>query len=385
MLKFAPYVLKTLWRHHTRTLLTVSGAAVAVFVYCFVLSVQEGLARLTTQDDSVLVAFQANKFCPATSHLPQDYEHVIRQMPGVREVVPIQVFTNNCRASLDVVVFYGTHAEQVRRVRDFELVSGSWEEFEQNQDAAIAGQALVERRARHLGQEISVGDKLTIGNVTVTIAGIYTSDNRAEEDYVYCHLDFLQRTRGTDLVGTVTQHEVFLESAADPQQVAAAIDAQFKSGQVPTDTRTKGVFQSSSLQDLIQLIDLAEYLGYACLGLMTVLLTTTTVMGVEDRIREHAVLQTLGVTGPRVFRLVLSECVLVSFIGGVTGVVAAILVLSVSSLSVGAEAVSIAFAPSTSMAGTGVIVAAMIGIIAGIAPAWRAAQADIVTALRHVG
>ena len=32
MFRFAPYVLKTLLRHHTRTLLTVSGAAVAVFV-----------------------------------------------------------------------------------------------------------------------------------------------------------------------------------------------------------------------------------------------------------------------------------------------------------------------------------------------------------------
>ena len=42
------YVLKTLWRHRTRTLLTVTGAAVAMFVFCFVGSVQEGLHRLTT-------------------------------------------------------------------------------------------------------------------------------------------------------------------------------------------------------------------------------------------------------------------------------------------------------------------------------------------------
>jgi putative ABC transport system permease protein len=385
MFRFAPYVLKTLLRHHTRTMLTVSGAAVAVFVYCFVLAVQEGLQRLTTQDDSVLVVFQANKFCPATSHLPQDYQQMIRKMPGVREVVPIQVFTNNCRASLDVVVFYGTRAEMVRKVRDFELVSGSWEEFESNQDAAIVGQALVERRARKIGQSVDVGDRLTIGNVSVTIAGIFTSENRAEEDYVYCHLDFLQRTRGTDLVGTVTQHEIFLDPAANPQEVAAAIDAKFKSGQIPTDTRTKGVFQASSLQDLIQLIDLARYLGYACLGLMTVLLATTTVMGVEDRIREHAVLQTLGVTTFRVFRLVLSECVLVSFVGGLAGVLIAVSVLATSRLSVGAEAVSIAFAHSLTMAATGVIVSACIGVAAGIAPAWRAAQADIVSALRNIG
>ena len=118
---------------------------------------------------------------------------------------------------------------------------------------------------------------------------------------------------------------------------------------------------------------------------MTVLLATTTVMGVEDRIREHAVLQTVGVTAFRVFRLVLSECVLLSFVGGLAGVLIAVAVPATSRLSVGAEAVSIAFAPSVAMATTGVVVSACIGIAAGIAPAWRAAQADIVSALRYVG
>ena len=95
MFKFMPYLLKTLWRHRARTMLTVSGSAVALFVFCFVGSVQEGLDRLTSQKDSTLIVFQANKFCPATSHLPQDYDQIIGKMPGVREVVPIQVFTNN--------------------------------------------------------------------------------------------------------------------------------------------------------------------------------------------------------------------------------------------------------------------------------------------------
>ena len=81
---------------------------------------------------------------------------------------------------------------------------------------------------------------------------------------------------------------------------------------------------------------------------MTVLLATTTVMGVEDRIREHAVLQTLGVTGPaRVSPRAVGMRAGELSSAGLTGVLTAIVVLSVSSLSVGAEAVSIAFAPST--------------------------------------
>src|SRR5687767_8700916 len=132
MTRFIPYVLKTLWRHRSRTLLTVSGSAVALFVFCFVGAVQEGLDDLERRQEAKgsLIAFQANKFCPATSHLPQDYERKIARLDGVREVVPIQVYTNNCRASLDVVVFYGLPAEKLRTVRDFTLLSGDSAKFE---------------------------------------------------------------------------------------------------------------------------------------------------------------------------------------------------------------------------------------------------------------
>ena len=158
MLKFAPYLLKTLWRHRTRTLLTVSGSAVALFVFSFVLTVQQGLQRLTQQDDSVLIVFQANKFCPATSHLPQDYTHIIEDIPGVREVVPIQVFTNNCRASLDVVVFYGTLADKVRQVRDFVLVDGDWADFEGHQEHQ-RGKGEIDDDQRHVGGAVQGEDR----------------------------------------------------------------------------------------------------------------------------------------------------------------------------------------------------------------------------------
>ena len=102
--KFAPYVLKSLWRHRTRTALTVSGSAVALFVFCFIGAVREGLAALTRgrAADRTLVVFQANRFCPSTSRLPEDYARALAELPGVTDVVPIKVFMNNCRASLDL-------------------------------------------------------------------------------------------------------------------------------------------------------------------------------------------------------------------------------------------------------------------------------------------
>jgi putative ABC transport system permease protein len=76
------------------------------------------------------------------------------------------------------------------------------------------------------------------------------------------------------------------------------------------------------------------------------LVATTTVMAVQDRIQEHAVLQTLGVRPLQVFGLVVTESLLLSTFGGV-------------------------------------LVAVGVGIIAGIAPGWQASRTEIVSALRH--
>ena len=378
-MKFLPYTLKTLWRHRSRTLLTVAGSAVALFVYCFVGAIQEGMDDLQARQEAKgsLIAFQANKFCPATSHLPQDYDAKISSMAGVRDVVPIQVFTNNCRASLDVVVFFGVPAEKIRTARDFELIAGAWPDFEEHQDAAVIGQAVAGRRG------IKTGDKFSIGDISVNIAGIYKSDDPAEENYIYSHLDFLQRTKGMNTVGTVTQLEILLDPGVDQVAKCREIDDAFRGGPVETDTRSKGAFQQKALGDLTQLIGMARYLGLACVGLVLALVATTTVMSVQDRIKEHAVLQTLGFSGPRVFGLVMTESIVLSITGGIFGVGVAIVVLKLSRLSVGAEAVTVAFAPSIRLALTGIVVAAIAGVIAGIAPAWHASRTDIVPALRQ--
>jgi putative ABC transport system permease protein len=379
MFKFAPYVFKSLWRHRGRTLLTVSGSAVALFVYCFVGSVQQGLARLTEdqQAQRTLVVFQENRFCPASSKLPEDYARSVAKMTGVKDVVPIKVFTNNCRASLDVVVFNGMQPKQLQSARDLTLLSGNWGDFESRTDAAIVGQAVAQRR------RLKPGERFTIGEVSVSVVGIFRSTVAAEDNYIYTHLDFLQRTRGKSSVGTVTQLEVLLNEGADPDRLATEIDAQFKSGPVATTTRSKGVFQRDTLSDLAELIGFAHWLGYACVGLVLALVATTTVMAVQDRIKEHAVLQTLGLRPGRIFRLVIAESVLQSLAGGLLGIGAGLALLAWGGFAVGAEGVTIAFKPSFDLAISGAIVSAVVGVLAGLIPGWQAARTEIVSALRY--
>jgi putative ABC transport system permease protein len=193
-------------------------------------------------------------------------------------------------------------------------------------------------------------------------------------------LEFLQRRNSEDYAGTVTQHEILLNPGADA--VADAVDDLFRGGPTATDTRPKGAFQAKSLGDLQELIGVSHYLGYACTGLVLALVATTTVMSVQDRMKEYAVLQTLGFTGRRVLRLVLGESMLLSLTGGSLGIAVAMLTLDLSHLSIGAEAVTIAFQPSWALATRGLAVSIAIGVFAGIGPGWHAAHVEIVRELR---
>lgn len=372
------YVLKTLWRHRTRTLLTVTGAAVAMFVFCLVGSVQEGLHRLTTGADAdrSLIVFQENRFCPTTSRLPEDYARKISELPGVRDVMPIQVWTNNCRASLDIVVFNGADPKQIQSTRPITLTSGSWQQFESQRDAAIVGRNVAQRRGLHFGDQFSIGD------ISVKVAGIFSSTVPSEENLIYTSLEFLQYTRGLDAAGLVTQHEVLLTEDADADRVAAEIDETLRAGAVATKTRRKGAFQASTLSDLVDLIGFAHWLGYACVGLVLSLVATTTVMSVQDRIKEYAVLQTIGVRPMRAMRLVLAESTILCLIGGLAGTLFATGALAGGGFAIGAEGATIAFRPSFSLLVTGSAVSLVVGVAAGLAPAIQAATVPIVNALQ---
>ena len=83
--KFMPVVFKQLWRHRVRSVLTLSGVAIAMFLFIAVQTLQEGVRQSTqaAAGDTTLVVYRENRFCPAASRLPQFYTDRIEKIPGV--------------------------------------------------------------------------------------------------------------------------------------------------------------------------------------------------------------------------------------------------------------------------------------------------------------
>lgn len=377
MFRFLPYVWKGMIRHRARTLMTVTGAAVGVFVFCCVNAVQQGLDRLTegAAANQSLIVFQENRFCPTTSRLPQDYALTIAKIGGVERVIPMQVYTNNCRASLDIIVFNGVPPTELQRFDSLRLTDGDWNSFVSRSDAAIVGQHVARRRGLRSGQSF------TIGEVTVQVVGVFESTVSNEQNLIFTHLDFLQRAGGADNVGVCTLFEVILRQGVQPEQLASTIDETLRGGPVATTTRRKGAFQASTLADLVDLIGFAHWLGYASVGLVLSLLGTTTLMATQDRIKEHAVLQVLGVRPNLVARFVVLESLIMCLLGGLIGTTIALVALLWGGFAIGAEGATIAFEPSLTIGISGLVISILVGLLAGFLPAVRVALADLRTSL----
>jgi putative ABC transport system permease protein len=337
-------------------------------------------ATETTAKDTTLVVYRQNRFCPATSRLPEYYGDRIAKIPGVASVVPMKIVVNNCRTSLDVVTFRGVPEEAfvASYVKDFKLLSGSFDDWKNRTDAALLGETLAKRRG------LSVGERFDAAGVTVYVAGIARSDEPQDQNVAYVHLPFLQRSSGDRKLGVVTQFSVKVDDPKNLDQIAAAIDAEFARDPEPTSTSAEKAFVARAAADVVNLVRFTQYLGWGCLAAVLALVANAIVLSVQDRIKEHAVLQTLGYKGSLIARLIVVEGLLLGVIGGVLGAVAAVAVTKLGHFSIGADGLSINMTASPGMLATSLIVSASLGILAGLVPAWQASRREITQCFRAV-
>ncbi len=365
-------------RHRLRSLLTILGVASGMFLYTSVETIQRSLSAATemTAADTTLVVYRENRFCPSTSRLPEYYSEEIRRMEGVREVIPIQIAVNNCGASLDVITFRGVPAETLTAYApEIEIIAGSEDEWLKRDDGALIGEVFAQRRG------LIPGDRFEAVGVIVTISGILRSPNAQDNNVAYVKLPFLQQATKLGL-GTVTQFNVRVNNADQLENVAAAIDELFRSAEQPTNTRPEKAFFSETASELIQLIRFTRWLGMGAVVAVAALVANALLLAVRGRIKENAVLRTLGYPGPAIGCLVVSEGSMLGLIGSAVGVGGAAAFLAWQSFTMGNEGLTLAIRPDAPVILTSMIAGLALGLVASIWPAWQAMRQPIIQSLR---
>ncbi len=383
LLRTVPFVWRNLARRPLRTALTVAGIAVATFLFSFVESMRQGVRHATEAGaaETTLVVYRKNRFCPFASQLPQSYEQQIRRIAGVTGVVPIKIVVNNCRASLDVVTFRGVPPEGFLKehLAKATLTSGSFEEWAKRTDAVLVGSSMADRR------KLKVGDRFDAAGVRSYVAGIFESPQAQDRNVAYAHLSFLQETaqRGGS-GGIVTQFNVEIDDPRRLEATAQEIDLLFARDQFPTTTRAESAFVARAANDVIVLVRFASIVGWASLAAVFALVANAIVLAVRDRVKDHAILQTLGFTGGHVAWMIMLEALLLGAGGGVIGAAAAHAAIRLAKLNFTMEGVSIEVTSDMRVTLVGVALAAALGILAGAAPAWMAGRREISQGFRTV-
>lgn len=378
---FLPLVFKYITRRRIRSALTISGVATAMFLFYSVDAMHQGVKEATEQTakDTKLVVYRQDRYCPFSSMLPQDYGARIAAISGVKAVVPVKVFVNNCRTGLDVVTFRGIPATSFEEgfFAQVRLREGSIENWKKRNDSALVGERLAKRRG------LRVGDQMEIGGMTISVAGILDSPEPQDKNVAYTHLEFVQRATDNK-VGIVTQFNIAVNDPSQLSPVAKAIDDEFQYSQDPTSTWSEKHFIARSVTDIIEIVNFARWLGWSCVAGIFALVFNAIILSVRDRVRDHAVMQTLGYSQGLIAGLIIIEGMILSLSGGLIGVLAGAILTSWGGFSLSVEGLSVHVHAGLGSILLGLGLSALIGVLAGLAPAWQASRHDIAASFRAV-
>jgi putative ABC transport system permease protein len=275
-----------------------------------------------------------------------------------------------------VITFRGVPDGQLQKFApEIRITSGTLDDFEKRDDSALLGEQFARRRG------LKPGDKFDAVGITVHVAGIIESPFAQDNNVAYVKLPFLQQASKTGL-GVVTQFNVRVNSSADLKPVAQAIDARFKSDQQPTNTRPEKAFFAETAGQLIELIGFTRWLGLGAVLAVIGLVANSILLVVRGRVKENAVLRTLGYPSRAILMLVMSEGGMLGLLGGIVGTGLAWSFLRWQSFTLGSEGHTLAIRPELLTAGYAIAAALILGIIASIYPALQAIKQPIVKSLR---
>lgn len=372
---FITVILANLRGRPARSLLTLTGIAIAVAAVVSLLGVVRGFERslleLYQGRGIDLMVQQAGRLQMTSSVLAERMAEKVAAVPGVAAVHPalIEVLSLLEDDMMGVVVQgWPPDSEPVKRLN---IVKGSAFSEPDARDV-ILGQRLA------AALKVSPGDSVDlIEGESFRVVGVFDSDNVFDNGSMFAPLRSLQRLMLRE--GEVTMFGVVAQdrdpetlkgiaetiSASDPKLEAQVADEMAK--------RSTEIRVARSFAWLTSMIALA----IGSIGMLN-----TMMMAVFERTREIAMLRAIGWKRRRVIAMVLGEATLLSIAGSILGILlAVILVRFLANLPASGRLVEGDVSPSVML--QGLVLAVLLGLLGGLYPAWSAAKLPPVEGLRH--
>lgn len=375
-------ILRGLMRQKGRSFLTISG----IFVGILGLTVLGAMVeRINTMLD-ITAKFFATQIMvmPKRSAGPfgggfftvQQLDQ-IRGVAGVKDVVPrinllLELgngftFTLGLPPMIQAVDLNGAHNEwQGLKVRHGEMLSSDHEQ------GTVLGADLAQR----LGA--GVGDMITLNGHFFQVKGILEKTLSGPDNMALINIADGRRLLGGENLDLATSAAVIWDEGVDPEELSARLQRELEDVLVMSPGTAQEVLDQATL--VINLIILGAAGVALIVGGLAVI--NTMMMSVSERTREIGIKMAVGAPPLAIVGEFLAESAAMGFMGGLLGIGTGGLLVRMANGLTGQRGVEI-FYLSWRLVAAALLFAVVIGVLAGIYPAYRAAQLSCVQALRR--
>lgn len=239
---------------------------------------------------------------------------------------------------------------------------------------------IVGSKARDQFANLEIGNEVKLRGSFWTVVGIFESGGDARESEIWADLETAQSAFNRNAFSTV------LVKLQQPEQFDQFRDELVADPRLTADVKTEEDFFSAQSNQFRQSIGILVGVVGVIMGLGAIFAALNTMYSaISTRATEIATLRAIGFTGGVVVWSTLIEAVVLAAAGGLIGGLLAYVIFNgytVSTLGAGFTQVAFEFKVTADLLVSGLLMSLIIGVIGGLFPALRAAQAPIAEALR---
>jgi putative ABC transport system permease protein len=379
-MKYFPLLWAALWRKKARTIFTLLSILFAFLLFGMLQGVnaafnesveRANVDRLVTTSSIAL-----------TESLPYGDQTQIEAVPGVAMVAHASWFGPYYQEAKNQIFAFPVEPERYFPIYpEIILPKEQLEAMEHTRTGAVIGAELAKKYGWKVGDRVPLTSTIWTkadrsSNWTFDIVGIYTvPTDAAQENAFFFNYSYFDEGRNFGK-GRVGWYVIKVKDPRQSAQVAAAVDKLFANSTDETKTETEKEFQQAFIKQIGDINRIVTYILFAVFFALLFATGSTMMQSVRERVPELAVLKTLGFSDTGMLSLVLCESLLLCVLAALAGLGIAWLLFPGLK-----DFLGVVKMPPVVVA-EGVIGAALLALVVGTIPAWKAKRLDIVEALR---
>jgi putative ABC transport system permease protein len=384
---FIRLVLKNIFRHRLRSLLTITGLFVAILAFGLLRTVVHAwYAGADMASAQRLITRNATSLVFA---LPAYYRERIRAVDGVNKVVISNWFGGIYKDQSFGNFFaqFAIDGPYFELYPEFRVKPEELAAWKADRRGAMVGRLIADQHGWKVGDRVALKGAIYPGDWEFTVRGIYEpKDETTVTRQMYFHWEYLNEQMKKRFPRRAEFAGVFVVQIADGSraaEISQVIDREFRNSLAETLTETEKAFQLGFVAQTEAIVTAMKIVSVVVIVIILAVVANTMAMTARERLAENATLKALGFGPGFVGALIVWESVAMSAIGGVIGIALTFPVAAGFKKAMGSMFPVFNVTDETVALQAGA--ALLVGLLAAAVPAIRAGRVKIVDGLRYIG